>query len=163
LVIVVASSAPVRHGFPAGIISASGRPLRYGRPYSSVMAAPSTVHSDFTCGLPPPPVPVCVVLCSASGTATVHARAIARYVVIRLRIQVPPSLIVVNASPDPRRSWQRSSRRRRERLSHGAQKCARREWLRQEDRLHAATASLRHHIAIARDEQHAKIGTLRQQ
>src|SRR3954464_14964525 len=71
---IVATSAPVRHGCPGGIIFASGRPLSDGRPYSMVIAAPSAFHSVFTCGLPPPPVPVSVIFCAASGTAIVHAR-----------------------------------------------------------------------------------------
>src|SRR5689334_18275149 len=96
LVIVVASSAPVRHGSPGGINCASGRPLREGRPYSIAMAAPSTVHSAFTCGLPPRPAPVSVTFCPASGTATVHARAIVNHVK-DVRIEFPPPPIVVNA------------------------------------------------------------------
>jgi hypothetical protein len=69
LVITVASSAPVRHGFPSGIICDSGRPFRNGRPYSTEIVAPLTVHVVFSWGLPPLPVPVETVVCDINGPA----------------------------------------------------------------------------------------------
>src|SRR5947207_997494 len=44
VVITVAASAPVRHGWPGGMSVASARPLSFGRPYEIATWAPLTVH-----------------------------------------------------------------------------------------------------------------------
>src|SRR5262249_40116743 len=84
VVMIVATSAPVRHGCPAGIICDSGRPLSDGRPYSMEMFAPPIVHVVFACGLPPLPVPVTTVFCADAVPATSTAASADTYSCLRV-------------------------------------------------------------------------------